>query len=83
MDDAAARLISYLQEQVLDVPVEGLGPTTPLISSGLVDSFALVDVLLEVEKVTNTKIAASKVQPKDMDTIQLMLETAARLGKPR
>jgi hypothetical protein len=42
-----------------------------------------VNILLELETVTRLRIPASKVQPKDMDTVALMLATAQRLGKPR
>lgn len=56
---------------------------TPLVSSGLIDSMALVDLLLELEDITNLRIPAGKVQPKDMNTIALMFATAQRVGKPR
>ncbi len=56
---------------------------TPLVSSGLIDSMALVDLLLKLEDLTNMRIPPGKVQPKDMDTIALMFATALRVGKPR
>lgn len=55
---------------------------TPLVSSGLIDSMALVDVLLKLEDLTNRRIPAGKVQPKDMDTVAKMFDTAERVGKP-
>lgn len=60
-----------------------LEETTPLVSSGLIDSMALVDLLLKLEDVTNKRIPAGRVQPKDMNTVALMLATAERVGKPR
>lgn len=60
-----------------------LDETTPLVSSGLIDSMALVDLLLKLEDVTNKRIPAGRVQPKDMNTVALMLATAERVGKPR
>lgn len=57
--------------------------TTPLVSSGLIDSMALVDLLLKLEEVTHLRIPAGKVQPKDMNTVELMFATAERVGKPR
>lgn len=60
-----------------------LEETTPLVTSGLIDSMALVDLLLKLEEVTNRRIPAGKVQPKDMNTVALMLATAERVGKPR
>lgn len=56
---------------------------TPLVSSGLIDSMALVDLLLRLEDLTNKRIPAGKVQPKDMDSVAKMFATAERVGKPR
>lgn len=56
---------------------------TPLVSSGLIDSMALVDLLLKLEDITHLRIPAGKVQPKDMNTVALMFATAQRVGKPR
>jgi len=56
---------------------------TPLVSSGLIDSMALVDLLLKLEDLTHRRIPAGKVQPKDMDTVAKMFATAERAGKPR
>ena len=60
-----------------------LDETTPLVTSGLIDSMALVDLLIKLEAVTNRRIPAGKVQPKDMNTVALMLATAERVGKPK
>jgi acyl carrier protein len=54
-----------------------------LISSGLIDSLALVQILAKLEDVTRLRIPAAKVQPKDLDNVTLMLATAVRVGKPR
>ncbi len=83
MNEAIPQLIDYIQKQVIRKKGIAIDADTPLVSSGLVDSLALVDVLAEVEKVTRMRIPAGKVQPKDMDTVNLMLATAARVGKPR
>jgi len=56
---------------------------TPLVSSGLIDSMALVDLLINLEDLTQKRIPAGKVQPKDMDTVAKMFATAERVGKPR
>jgi acyl carrier protein len=56
---------------------------TPLVSSGLIDSISLVDLLFKLEDLTGVRIPAGKVQPKDMDTVALMFATAQRVGRPR
>jgi acyl carrier protein len=83
MPDPANELIDYICKQIIRRPDMKLTADTPLVSSGLIDSFSLVDVLSKLEEVTATRIPASKVRPKDMDTVSLMLRTAQRLGKLR
>jgi acyl carrier protein len=56
---------------------------SPLVSSGLIDSMELVDLLLKLEDLTRMRIPAGKVQPKDMDTVAKMFATAQRVGKRR
>jgi acyl carrier protein len=73
-------------KHVLDVirkPGLKIDEHTPLVSSGLIDSMALVDVLLTLEDITQMRISAGRVQPRDMDTVALMFATAQRVGKPR
>ena len=83
MNQQAQQLIDYIIKDVISRPGVEIREDTPLVSSGLIDSLALVNILLKVEDVTHTRIPAGKVQPKDMDTVVLMLATAQRLGKPR
>ena len=64
-------------------PGVAIDENTPLVSSGLIDSMALVDLLLKLEDLTQRRIPAGKVQPKDMDTVAKMFATAERVGKPR
>ena len=77
------QMIEYLKTKVLRDPSIKIDEDTTLVSSGLVDSFALIDVLLHLEKVTNRKISPGKVSPPDMDTVRQMLATAERVGKIR
>ena len=69
--------------QLVRKPGLQVDETTPLVSSGLIDSMALVDLLIKLEDLTHMRIPAGKVQPKDMDTVALMFATAQRVGKPR
>jgi acyl carrier protein len=79
----AQAMIDYVKKNLLPDPSEEIAEDTPLVSSGLVDSFALIEVLLELEKVTKRRISPGKVGAKDMDTVELMLRTAERVGQPR
>jgi acyl carrier protein len=82
MSTPEQQMIDYLT-RLIAKPGVALREDTPLVSAGLIDSMALVDVLLELENVTHLRIPAGKVQPKDMDTVILMIATARRVGRPR
>jgi acyl carrier protein len=64
-------------------PGLAIDENTPLVSSGLIDSMALVDLLLKLEELTHMRIPPGKVQPKDLETVARMFATAQRVGKPR
>jgi acyl carrier protein len=83
VSEQSQEIIRYIVEEVIRRPGVSIDEETPLVSSGLIDSFALIEVLLKLEDVTKLRIPAGKVQPKDMDTVRLMFDTAARVGKPR
>lgn len=83
MTNEAQQIVDYIVREVIRRPGIQIDQDTPLVSSGLIDSFALVEILMVLEDVTNMRIPAGKVQPKDMDTVRLMFTTAQRVGKPR
>ena len=76
------QMIEHIRQMIRKPQVE-IDENTPLVSSGLIDSMALVDLLLKLEDLTHMRIPAGKVQPKDMNTVALMFATAGRVGKPR
>lgn len=78
-----AEKMRALVAELIRNPSITIDEDTPLVSSGLIDSMALVDLLLKLEDITHLRIPPGKVQPKDMNTITLMFATAQRVGKPR
>jgi acyl carrier protein len=76
-------MIKYVKEKILRKPDMVLDADTVLVTSGIVDSFALVEALFELERITKLRIPAAKVAPSDMDTVRKMFETAEKMGKPR
>ncbi|MDB4890866.1 MAG: hypothetical protein JWL61_2721 [Gemmatimonadetes bacterium] len=79
----AQALIDYLKKSILPKNAPDITEDTPLVSSGMLDSFALIEILMTVEKVTKRRISPGKVGAKDMDTVAQMLATAERVGIPR
>jgi acyl carrier protein len=82
-NEQAQQMIDYIVHEVIRRPGVQISKDTPLVSSGLMDSLALVQVLLKLEDITRMRIPAGKVQPKDMDNVNLMFATAQRVGRPR
>jgi acyl carrier protein len=82
MTPEAQQMIEYVVQLIGKSTVK-IDESTPLVSSGLIDSMALVDVLQKLEDLTHMRIPPGKVQPKDLDTVALMFATAQRVGKPR
>ncbi len=78
-----ARMIEYLKKEILRDPDAEIEPDTPLVSSGMVDSFSLIQVVQELEKITSLRIPPSKVAPRDLDSVSKMFATAGRVGMPR
>ena len=82
MSPEAQQMIDHIRRLVRNSNLK-IDENTPLVSSGLIDSMALVDLLLRLEDLTHMRIPAGKVQPKDLDTVAMMFLTAQRVGKPR
>ena len=82
MTAEAQQMIEHIR-QLIRKPNAAIDEDTPLVSSGLIDSMALVDLLLKLEDLTHMRIPAGKVQPKDLDSVAKMFATAQRVGKAR
>ncbi len=82
MTEQEQQMIAHVL-RLLRKPGLELDENTALVSSGLIDSMALIDLLVELENITKLRIPPSKVQPKDMDSVAKMFATAQRVGKPR
>jgi len=82
MTPEADQMIAHVRD-LIRKPGLSIDENTPLVSSGLIDSMSLVDLLLKLEDLTHKRIPAGKVQPRDMDTVAKMFATAERVGRPR
>jgi len=83
MTRPAQEIIEFIVREIVRRPDVEIAEDTALVSSGLIDSLALVDILIKLEDVTGLRIPAGKVQAEDMDTVSQMLATAKRVGRPR
>ncbi|MCC6499675.1 MAG: acyl carrier protein [Anaerolineales bacterium] len=69
MSDLTHQLEKYLAEKVLKQPSRAIGADEPLISSGLIDSFSLMDVALFVEDAFGVRIEDTELNADTFDTL--------------
>jgi acyl carrier protein len=71
-------LLAFLEDD-LGVDIQDVDEDTPLFSSQLVDSFALVTLMMFLEREAGIRIAPADVNLDNMDTIGRMLAYANRV----
>jgi acyl carrier protein len=72
MSETQSKLAKFIAEKIMKQPKRELKPDQPLISSGLIDSFSLVDVGLFIEDTFGVRIDDSDLTVELMDTLVLM-----------
>lgn len=77
MSDADIRnaLKDYLTREILHDPDYPLQDDEPLISSGLIDSFSLVDIALWVEQIYGMHLDDTELTADNFDTVEQLAET--------
>ncbi|PJF47159.1 MAG: acyl carrier protein [Chloroflexi bacterium] len=74
MDEAiAAPIAEYIAGAILKNPKRAIKPDEPLISSGLIDSFHLVDLGLFVEDKFGVRIDDSELNADTFDTLNQLV----------
>jgi acyl carrier protein len=69
-------ILEYIKNEYLDEDDEDdieLGPTTPLISSGIVDSFSMVSLKTFLETKFEIKLSDEEATPEAFDTVESIL----------
>jgi acyl carrier protein len=67
------KLEDYLKNEILQQPNRTIHPDEPLISSGLIDSFSLVDVALFVEDNFDVHIEDTELNAETFDTLDQLV----------
>jgi acyl carrier protein len=68
-DAIETTLAKYIAEKILRQPQRAIGSDDPLISSGLIDSFHLVDLALFVEDTFRVHLDDTELNVQTFDTI--------------
>lgn len=69
LDEIKLLVLNYVTKEYLEDVEEEITYDTPLISSGYVDSFSMISLLVFLESSFNIKIPPSKATPEAFDSI--------------
>lgn len=82
IDSIMTALEEYISSKILKQPGRKISPAENLISSGLIDSFSLVDLALFVEDTFNVRIDDTELNSQTFDNLnQLAALVESRLTK--
>jgi acyl carrier protein len=73
-DDVISKLSSFIAREILKQPGRELASDTQLISSGLIDSFSLMDIALFVEDTFGVRIEDTELNAETFDTLQQLTD---------
>lgn len=80
MSDVMPQLASFLAEKILKQPNRKITADEPLLSSGLIDSFSLMDVALFVEDTFGVRVEDTEL---NADTFDNLTQLAALIDSRR
>ena len=69
MNEIIASLETYIVTKVLKQPNRKINPDEPLVSSGLIDSFSLMDLALFVEDTFGVRIEDTELNAETFDNL--------------
>jgi acyl carrier protein len=69
MSDVIAELSAFVSTTILKQPNRVIGSAEPLISSGLIDSFSLMDLALFVEDTFGVRIEDTELNANTFDNL--------------
>lgn len=71
---------SAVREAVSEIIGRYIGDEEALVSSGLIDSLAVLKLISKIEQKLAVRISSTGLQPDDFDTVGTILETLQRTG---
>jgi acyl carrier protein len=70
MEEIITKLSNFIATKILKQPERVISATEPLISSGLIDSFSLMDVSLFVEDTFGVRIEDTELNADTFDSLE-------------
>jgi len=72
--DLHGPIADYISAEILKDKRRAIGPEEPLISSGLIDSFSVVDLALFVESEFAVRIQDHELNAEQIDTLDALVK---------
>ncbi len=80
MEEITNKLASYITGEILKQPKRMIRPDEAIISSGLVDSFSLVDLSLFIEDNFGVHIDDTELNADTFDTLEQLVKLIQQRG---
>jgi len=74
-------LIAYIMKEFVEDPDQEINETTPLISSGLIDSLSIISLVAFIDKKFGVKIPDEKGTVENFETITKIIGTINEFKK--
>jgi 2-hydroxymuconate-semialdehyde hydrolase len=74
-------LIAYIMKEFVEDPDQEIDETTPLISSGLIDSLSIISLVAFIDKKFGVKIPDEKGTVENFETITKIIQTINEFKK--
>ena len=68
-----------VREAVVEIAKRTVRDDQCVISTGMVDSLSLLQLIVLLEKKLQSRIPKEQLQPEDFDSVEIILETLARV----
>jgi len=68
------KIAEFISNEILKQPDRAIGKDEALISSGLIDSFSLIDLSLFIEQTFNVRIDDTELNANSFDTIEELID---------
>lgn len=74
LDQITTTLSQQIAQRILNQPMRQISATEPLLTTGLIDSFGLVDLAMLIEDEFGVRIADSELNSTTFDTLTQLAE---------
>ena len=68
------KIAEFISNEILKQPDRAIGKDEALISSGLIDSFSLIDLSLFIEQTFDVRIDDTELNANSFDTIEELID---------